>query len=114
MGQGAEAALWLADLHFEWMTGTGKEACAASVVIGQGLEEEGPETDPQGSPAGGWSEGEACVKVQAAVDVVREAWVHDVGLVKMMVGLEGQGAEPEPRVNVEMEAFEGGGLLLTG
>lgn len=30
------------------------------------------------------------------------------------VGLGGQEAEPESKVNVEKEAFEGGGMLLTG
>lgn len=30
------------------------------------------------------------------------------------VGLKGQEAEPESEVNVEREAFEGGGTLLTG
>lgn len=30
------------------------------------------------------------------------------------VVLAGQEAEPESKVNVEREAFEGGGMLLTG
>lgn len=49
----------------------------ASAVIGQRLAGVGPETDPQGSPEGAWSEGEACVRGQAAVDVAWEAWAHD-------------------------------------
>lgn len=73
MGQAAGAALWEAGLHSEQMTGTGMEVCEASAVIGQRLVGVGPETDPQGSPEGAWSEGEASVKGQAAVDVAWEA-----------------------------------------
>lgn len=112
MGQGAEAALWEAGLHFERMTGT--EACVASVVTGQRLAWVGPETDPQGSPEGAWSEGVACVRGQAAVGVAWEAWARDVNWVMTEVGPEGQGAEPESWANEEREAFEGGGMLLTG
>lgn len=73
----------------------GKGVCVASAVIGQGLEGEGPETDPQGSPEGAWSEGEAGVRGQAARGAATEAWARDVSLVVMMVGLVGQEAEPE-------------------
>lgn len=95
MGQGAGAALWEAGLHSEKMAGTGKEAYVASAVIGQGLAGVGPETDPQGSPGGAWSEGEACVRGRAAVDVAWEAWAHDVSWVMTEVGLGGQEAAPE-------------------
>lgn len=69
MAQGAAAALWAAGLRSERMTGTGKEACAVSAVTGRRWVGVGPETDPQGSPEAAWSEGEACVKDQLAVDV---------------------------------------------
>lgn len=95
MGQGAGAALWEAGLHSEQMTGTGKEACVASAVIGQRLAGVGPETDPQGSPEGAWSEDEACVRGPAAVDAAWEAWAHDASWVMIEAGLGGQGAEPE-------------------
>lgn len=95
MGQGAEAALEEADLQSEQITVTEKEVCVASAVIGQGLEGGGPETDPQGSPEGAWSEGEAGVRGQAAEGVAKEAWARDVSLVMMVVGLGGQGVEPE-------------------
>lgn len=114
LGQGEGAALWEAGLHSELMTGIGKEACAASAVIGQRLAGVGPETDPQGSPEGALSEGEACVRGQAAVDVAWVAWAHDVSWVMTEVGLGGQEVEPESKVNVEREAFEGEGKLLTG
>jgi len=94
------------------MTGTEREASAASAVIGQGFEGVGPETDPQGSPEGAWSEGEACVRGQAAADGAWEAWARDASWVMTEVDLGGQ--EAEPKVNVEREAFEGGGTLLTG
>lgn len=55
------------------MTGTGKEVCAAFAVTGQRLRGVGPESDPQGSPEGAWSAGEACVRGQAVVDVAWEA-----------------------------------------
>lgn len=114
LGQGEGAALWEAGLHSELMTGIGKEACAASAVIGQRLAGVGPETDPQGSPEGALSEGEACVRGQAAVDVAWVAWARDVSWVMTEVGLGGQEVEPESKVNVEREAFEGEGTLLTG
>lgn len=95
MGQGEGAVLWEAGLHSEQMTGTGKEACVASAVIGQGVAGVGPETDPQGSPEGALSEGEACVRGQAAADVTWEAWARDASSVMIEVGLGGQGAEPE-------------------
>lgn len=104
------AALWEADLHSERMTG--KEVCELSAVTVQKLAEAGPETDPQGNPEGSLSEGEACVRGQAVVDVAWEAWVHDVGWAMIGVGLGDQEAEPE--VNVEREAFADGGMLLTG
>lgn len=96
------------------MTGTGKEACAASAVIGRGAAGAGPETDPQGSPEGAWREGEACVRGRAAVDVAWEAWARDASWVMMEVGPGGREAAPESKVNVEREAFVGGGTLLTG
>lgn len=102
----------MAGLRSEWMTAG--EACAASAVIGQGLAGVGPETDPQGSPEGAWSEGEACVRGQAAEDAAWEALGRDVSWVMTEVGLGGQEAEPESKVNVEKEASEGGEMLLTG
>lgn len=96
------------------MTGTGGEACVASAVIGQRLAVVGPETDPQGSPEGAWSEDEACVRGRAAVDEAWEAWARDASWVMTEVGLEDQEEVPESEVNEEREAFEGGGLLLTG
>lgn len=95
MGQGAEAALWVAGLHSEQKTGTGKEVCVTSAVIGQGLAGVGPETDPQGSPEEAWSEGEACVRGQAAVDVAWEAWARDASWVLTEGVLVDQEAEPE-------------------
>lgn len=86
----------------------------ASAVIGQRLAVVGPETDPQGSPEGEGSEDEACVRGRAAVDVAWEAWAHDASWVMIEVGLEDQEVVPESEVNEEREAFEGGGLLLTG
>lgn len=77
------------------MTGIAKEACATSVVIGQRLAGVGPETDPQGSPEGARSEGEACVRVQAAADAAWEAWVRDVSWATTEVALGVQEAEPE-------------------
>lgn len=112
--QGVEAALWEAGLHFELMTGPGREACAASAVIGQRLAGVEPETDLQGSPEGAWNEGEACVRGQAAVDVAWEAWGHDASWVMTEVGQRGREVEPESEVNVGREAFEGEGTLLTG
>lgn len=85
----------MAGLHSEKMTGTAKEACVTSAVIGQRLAGVGPETDPQGSPEGARSEGEACVGGQAAVDAAWEAWVHDVSRVTTEVALGVQEAEPE-------------------
>lgn len=93
MGQGAGAALWEVGLHSELMTGM--EACVASAVIGQRLAGVGPETDSQGSPGGAWSEGEACVRGQAEVDVAWEAWARDASWVMIEVGLGGQEAGPE-------------------
>lgn len=95
MGPEAAAALWEAGLHSEQMTGTGKGACVASAVIGQGLAGLGPEIDPQGSPEGAWSEDEACVMGQAVVGVAWEAWAHDASWVMIEVGLVGQEGEPE-------------------
>lgn len=112
--QGAAAALWEADLRSEKTAGTGKEACEPSAVIGQRPVGAGPEMDPRGIPEGSWSEGEACVRGQAAAGEAWEAWARDAGWVMTEVGLGVQGAEPESEVNVEREAFEGGGTLLTG
>lgn len=112
--QGVRAALWEAGLRSERMTGTGKEACEASAATGQRRAGAGPETDPQGIPEGSWSEGEACVRVRAVVDVAWEAWARDVDSVTTEVGLGGREAEPDSEVNVEREAAEGGGTLLTG
>lgn len=85
----------------------------ASAVTGQREEGVGPETDPQGSPEGAWSEGEACVRGRAAVDGAWEAWARGASLVWTEVGLQGREAEPESEVNVEREAAEGGGTPLT-
>lgn len=52
MVRGARAALWEAGRRSEKMTGTEKEACEPSVVIGQRPAGVGPETDPQGIPEG--------------------------------------------------------------
>lgn len=65
------AALWGAARCFEKTTDIGREVCVASAAIGQRWEEEAPETEPQGSPGGAWSEGEACVRVRPAGG---EAW----------------------------------------
>lgn len=93
--QGARAALWEAGLHSEKMAGTGKEVCEPSAVIGQRPAGVGPETDPQGIPAGSLGEGEACAGGRAAVDVAWEAWGRDAGWVMMEAGLGGREAEPE-------------------
>lgn len=114
MGRGVAAALSEAGLHSARMTGTEKEACAASAVIGQKLVGVGPETDLQGSPAGAWSEGEACVMGQAAAGAAWEAWGRGASWVTTEEAPGGQEAEPESKVNVEKEAVEGGGTLLTG
>lgn len=95
MGQGAGAALWEAGLHSGQMTEAAKEACVTSAVIGLGLGGVGPETDPQGSPEGARSEGEACVRGQPALDVAWEAWARDASWVTTEVALGGQEAEPE-------------------
>lgn len=96
------------------MTGTAKEAYVTSAVTGQTTEGVGPETDLQGSPEGARSEGEACAKDQAAADGAWEARAHDASWVTTEVALGGQKVGPESSVNVEREAFEGGGMLLTG
>lgn len=114
MGQGAMVALWAAAHHSEKMTGTGKEACAASAVTGRRLAGVGPESDPQESPEEARSEGEGCVRGQPAVDAALKAWVHDVSWVMTVVGLGGKKVGPESEVSVEREAFEGGGVLLAG
>lgn len=67
----------------------------ASAVIGPRLAWVGPETDSQGSPEGAWSEGEACVRGQAEVDVAWEAWARDANWVMTEVELGGQEVEPE-------------------
>lgn len=41
----------------------GQGVCVAFAVIGWRLKGVGPETVPQGSPGGAWSEGEAYVRV---------------------------------------------------
>lgn len=114
MRQGAKAALWEAGLHPELTSGTAKEACATSAVIGQRPGGAGPESDPQGSPEEARSEGEACVRGRAAADEALEAWARDVSWVMTEVALGGQGAEPESEVSAEKEAFEGAETLLTG
>lgn len=113
-GREEEAALWVAAHCFEKTTVIGWEVCAAFAVIGWRLEEEGPETVPQGSPGGAWSEGEACVTVQPAVGEAGWAWAHGAGLVMRKRGQEGLRAEPETEVNEEKEAFEDAVQLLTG
>lgn len=69
--------------------------CAASAAIGQKLAGVGPETDLQGSPAGAWSEGEACAMGQAAAGAAWEAWGRGASRVTTEVGLGGREAEPE-------------------
>lgn len=103
-----------AGLHFEKMTGFEKEASEASAVTGWRLGEVEPERGPQGIPEGSWSEGEANVGGQAAMDVALEAGAHDVGWVKTEVGLWGLKVEPESEVNEEKAAFEGEAMLQTG
>lgn len=66
-----------------------------SAVIGQRLVGVGPETDPQGSPEGARSEGEACVRGQAAVDVAWGAWVRDASWVTTEVAMGARAAAPE-------------------
>lgn len=86
----------------------------ASAATGQRLTMTGPETALQGSPEEAWSEGEACVRGQPAVDVAWEALGHDAGWVMTGAGLGGREVEPESWVNEERGAFEDGGTLLTG
>lgn len=86
----------------------------AFAVIGWRLEGEGPETVPQGSPGGAWSEGEACVRVQPVAGVAGGAWAHGEGWVMREGGQEGLRAEPETEVSEEKEAFEDAVQLLTG
>lgn len=111
-GREAEAALWVAAHCLEKTAGIGGEVCVAFAVIGWKLEEEGPETVPQGSPGGAWSEGEACVTVQPAVGEAGWAWAHGEGLVMRKGGLGALRVEPETEVSEEKEAFEDAVLLL--
>lgn len=86
-------------------------------VIGWRLEEEGPETVPQGSPGEAWSEGEACVRVQPVAGEAEGAWAHGEGWVMMeggQGGPRGLRAEPETEVSEEKEAFEDAVQLQTG
>lgn len=77
------------------MTEAAKEVCVTSAVIGQRLVGAGPETDPQGSPEGARSGGEACVRGQAAVDVAWGAWVRDASWVTTEAVMGAREAEPE-------------------
>lgn len=77
------------------MTVAAKEVCVTSAVIGQRLVGVGPETDPQGSPEGARSEGEACVRGQAAVGAAWGAWVRDASRVMTEVAKGARAAEPE-------------------
>lgn len=51
---------------------------------------------------------------QTAAGAAWEAWVRDAGWVTTVVALADREVEPESGVNVEKEAFVGGGTLLTG
>lgn len=81
MEQGVEAVPWEVDLRSELTAGAGTEVCVTWAVIGQGLAMVGPETDPQESPEGAWSEDGACVMGQAARGEAWEASAHDANWV---------------------------------
>lgn len=86
----------------------------AFAVIGWRLKGVGPETVPQGSPGGAWSEGVACVRVRPVAGEALRAWAHGEGWVRREGGQGGPRAEPETEVSEVKEAFEDAMQLLTG